>query len=70
MFDYSLKRILLIYFRVTLAPNREQRYMNMMIKKAEQNSQAKETQRNQSSQSSNRQKARKERKFQKNAFPV
>ena len=65
IFDYSLKRILLIYFRVTLAPNREQRYMNMMIKKAEQNSQAKETQRNQSSQSSNRQKARKERKFQK-----
>jgi hypothetical protein len=31
---YSLKRILLIYYRSALAPNREQRHMDMTIKKA------------------------------------
>jgi hypothetical protein len=64
LFDYSLKRILLIYYRSALGPNREQRHMDMTIKKAIQAANIKNARQANLSRSSNRQKARKEKKFQ------
>jgi hypothetical protein len=55
LLPYSLKRILLIYYRSALAPNREQRHMDMTIKKATQASNVKNARQSSSSHSSNRQ---------------
>jgi hypothetical protein len=68
LLHYSLKRILLIYYRSALAPKRVQRRMDMTIKKATQASNVKNARQSSSSHSSNRQKARKEKKLQKNVF--